>query len=155
MVKRHYGDDYGDKFEEVMNYVELRLKNSGTRLKVRDKEDLRTLFERLDNNRQDKSKTKPRFTSTFIERAISTDKARARYGTVIGRFGNVKTLRREGSGKEAALRERLKSQGKASYRYNGGLAYKSTYKRGSKTVTNFRDASTGRFIKRNTPFQEE
>lgn len=149
------GDNYDDKFNEVMTYVDLRLKSSGTRLRVRDKEDLRTLFQRLDEQRKDKRKTSPRFTNDFIERAITSNAAKKRYGTVVGRFGTIKTLRREENAKMSAKQQGLRSQGRAIYGYNGGKAYKSSYRRGSKTVTNFRDLKTGRFLKRSTHFTEE
>lgn len=142
-----------EKFEEVMQYVSLRLKSGGTRLKVRDKEDLRELFLRLDANRKDKGSTKPRFSDEFIEKAINTNAAKKRYGTVIGSFGTVKTFRRDADG-EARTLQNYKGQGKAVYRYEGGLAVKTSFKRGKSTVTKFRDTKTGHLLPKGTKFEE-
>lgn len=143
--------DFEEKFSDVMNYAKLRLDAQGKRLKIRDKEDLREVFKRLDASRRDK-KGDPRMNDVFINGLIDSRRAQKVIGTNIGRFGSKpQVLKRSETPKVKSYR----SQGRTVYRYPKGYALKSTYYTKNKNLTvRFRDVNTGRFVKKDSIEEE-
>lgn len=136
--------DFEEKFDDVMQYAKLRLDGQGKTLKIRDQEDLRAIFKRLDDSRRDK-KGGPRMNDQFIDGLVESRAARKIVGKNIGRYGGkAEVLRRE-----PAQVQKYKAQGRTVFRAKGGYAVKSPYKTQKGTlVVLFRNARTGRFIKR-------
>jgi hypothetical protein len=131
------GKNYEERFDDVMKYVKIRVEGQGSKIKVRDKQDLRQIFERLDASRTDKSGS-PRMSKNFIDKLLQTRRADAMIGHNVGRFGKEKELKRE---------EKYRSQGRHVYSYPRGRAVKSTYAYRNKTFVRFRDVQTGRFVR--------
>lgn len=142
--------NFEEKFPDVMSYAKLRLDGQGKRLRIRDQEDLRAIFKRLEASRRDK-KGGPRMSDEFIDGLVESRAARKIVGSEIGRYG----------GKAAVLKreppevQRYKSQGRTVFKAPGGYAIKSAYKNQKGTlVVRFRDARTGRFIKKSVVEEE-
>lgn len=142
---------YDDAFQSVMQYVEIRLDGAGKRIKIKDKQDLKTLFERLDASRQDKKGDK-RMSPGFIQRLLETKSAERVLGGTIGRFGAKEQRLKQPSTPVVTAKVRMfEQQGKQVYHYHGGYATKTVYKSPKgKIVTRFRSVKTGRFIKSST-----
>jgi hypothetical protein len=68
------GTDFEEKFDDVMKYAKVRLHEDGTKVNIRNKEDLRSFFERLDDRRRDK-KGNPRMSDRFINGLVHSHKA--------------------------------------------------------------------------------
>jgi hypothetical protein len=130
-------DNYDDKFDDVMKYVELHLNEEGSKVRIRNKDDLKVLMEQLDKKRKGGDK---RLTSDFIESVLRSRRADAMVGKMVGKFGTTREL---STPKKTERQERLKTN---EYRYEKGTAVKATYKINGKTVVYFRDAKTGRRV---------
>lgn len=134
---------YEDAFEEVVHLAELRMDGRGGHQKIKKVEDLRTIFEHLDQERRDQ-KGSPRFTNTFLNRILGTRKAE-QYARTHNRIGHFEAEYR--TQKSQAKHLRARNAGRHLYQYHSGSAVKSTYQtRTGKTRTRFRDVDTGRFI---------
>lgn len=150
---KRFKDGYDDKFDDVMQYVEMRLDERGKRVKVRDKEDLRRSLILLETERKD-SKNSPRMSKEFIQKILNTRSAQEKIGKTLGKFGSLTTFRRqegttlEPTGEDAKLAKELRQQGKDVYRYDGGYAVKKIITRDGKRVFGFADVRTGKFIQK-------
>lgn len=142
--------DFEEKFDDVMEYTKLRLDGQGKTLKIRDSEDLRAIFKRLDASRRDK-KGGPRMSDEFIDGLVESRKARSMIGKNVGRYGGkAEVLKREPPKVQA-----YKSQGRTVFNARGGYATKSAYKNQKGTlIVRFRSVSTGKFIKRSEVEEE-
>lgn len=139
---------YDDAFESMVHSVETRLDSSGKRIKIKDKEDLRVLFERLDKQRLDK-KSKPKITKTFIDRLLETKAADRFLGKTVGRFGAVSTLKRPEAQVVSPKVQSLREKGTQVYTYGQGYATKSISKsKKGKLVVRFRSVKTGRYVRK-------
>lgn len=83
--------NYDDKFDDVMKYAEMKVDAKGVKIKIRDKEDLRRLFEMID--RKNKQQGRPRLSRDFIDKIIDTHSAKNYVGETIGRFGVTKEFK--------------------------------------------------------------
>lgn len=142
--------DFEEKFDDVMQYAKMRLDGQGKTLKIRDEEDLRAIFKRLDASRRDK-KGDPRMSDDFINGLVESRAARKIIGKNIGRYGGkAQVLRRE-----PPQVQKYKADGRTVFRAKGGFAAKSAYKNQRGTlIVRFRNVETGRFIKRSDVEEE-
>lgn len=134
--------DFEEKFDDVMQYVKVRLDGKGQAVKIRDEQDLKELIERLDDTRRDQQGEK-RMSKSFIDGIVSSRKARALIGGSIGRFGaKAQVLKRDKASKGS-------QEGRVLYRYGDRIALKGVYRsRKQNLIVLFRDSETGRFVKK-------
>jgi len=158
-----------------MSYVEIRLGASGKRLKVQDKEDLRTIFKRLDRQRRDK-KGDARVSDKFLDKVLGSNRARrvvehkeiiggGKYarteglGWAYGKGGRVVQFRRSKNDNptpNSKKAQALKLQGRDVYRHTGGGHAVKVFTKSpkGKRVTRFKDVSTGRWVSRNKVYDD-
>lgn len=189
MAMKHYGDSYDDKMDEVMNFADQLVTSKDKRIKIRSKEDLREVFKMIDRDRR-RQGLKPAFPvdkrtgrSAFADRVIPTPHAGSFIGRILGKFHKgstvqvFRTANPEGvssvsQAREKAIVDKYKAEGKAVYRYPGGLAVKSALhrKKAGKVILpegggayfpeppkvsyRFRNAENGRLLAKNLDYQE-
>lgn len=131
---------YEQKFDDIMQYVEIRLDGQGKSTTVNSEEELRTLIMELDEKRQDQAGDK-RLTRSFVQQLLQTSGARSLIGSRVGRFKTTK----------------INDTSRTVYYYEQGARTATSTTRTSKKGTVykvFRDTKTGRFVNKNNDFEE-
>lgn len=127
---------YEDKFDKIMDFGEWKMHAKGEKKTIRNEEDLRAFFQRLDDERRDQ-KSAPKFSTSFIDKLINTQGAREliQEKQTLGRFDAPKApLPRKAS--------MYRDRGLPVNAY--GDRYAVRYDRGNRSF--YRDTENGRFV---------
>lgn len=152
---------YDDKFRDIVKYVEMNVNDKGIRLKMKDKEDLRSYLDKLNRDEERKGNI-PRLSRDFVNKVIGTKRASSFFPHVFGRFGK-QTEQKEFRRGDVTVRPQkislsddqmiekrvLRERGLIAYLLsNNRLAYDDTIRRKGNYVHSLRDTKTGQFAKK-------